>query len=208
MAKSMQHWNGHQLCAIDTETTGLDPYWHEIIQICILPLDSNLDVRKDVVPFYINLIPDYPERVDDDVPWKKHIDLSNQSGYFDRIAAIDMLDDWVAKLGLPVTAYGTPKKIIPLGQNYGFDRMFMLKWLGKDFYDHLFHYHFRDTMIYANGLNDSAAMHGEPVPFPKTGLQYLCSTLNIESERAHDALSDCIACTKVYKEMLKKGLIC
>ena len=60
----MEHWNGNQICAMDTETTGLDPFWHEIVQIAILPLDSNMEPRQDVLPFYINMIPQCPERVD------------------------------------------------------------------------------------------------------------------------------------------------
>ena len=56
MGNSMQHWNGNQLCVVDVETTGLDLFWHEIIQLCILPLDSDINPRTDVSPFYINLI--------------------------------------------------------------------------------------------------------------------------------------------------------
>jgi DNA polymerase III epsilon subunit-like protein len=66
MAKSMIHWNGDLVCAIDTETSGLDPHWNEILQIAVLPLDSNFERRSDVMPFYITLKPDYPERVSPD----------------------------------------------------------------------------------------------------------------------------------------------
>lgn len=208
MAKSMQHWNGQQLCVIDTETTGLDPFWNEAIQICILPLDSNIEPRKDIQPFYINLIPDNPERASKEAFKKNKLDLANlvNTG-FDRIAAIDMLSDWIKKLGLPVTAYGNPKKIIPLGHNFGFDRIFMIKWLGIDLYDEYFFYHYRDTMNSANFINDCAGMNAETVPYSKVGLQWMCSKLNIQSERAHDALSDCISTAKVYKQLLKKGFI-
>jgi len=208
MSNSMQHWNGHQLCAIDTETTGLDMFWHEMVQICILPLDANIKPRKDVNPFYINLIPDHPERAQKEAMRKNKLDLANLVNKgFDRIAAIDMLTHWIDQLNLPVTAYGTPKKIIPLGHNFSFDRGFMMKWLGRDLYDELFHYHYRDTMISANWLNDHAAMRAEQVPFSKTGLQWLCSKLNIESERAHDSLSDCVSTSKVYTQLLAMGTI-
>jgi DNA polymerase III epsilon subunit-like protein len=205
---SMQHWNGNQLCVIDTETTGLDPFWHEVIQICILPLDSNIEPRKDIIPFYINLKPDHPERASNNAFKKNKLNLLNliETG-FDRIAAIDMLDDWINKLKLPVTRYGKLKQIIPLGQNYQFDKTMLIKWLGYDLYEQYFHYHYKDTMITANFLNDYAAMHAEKVPFSKIGLQWLCSKLNVNSERAHDALSDCIATAEVYKQLLKKGVI-
>jgi len=208
MANSMQHWNGNQLCVVDTETTGLDPFWHEVIQLCILPLDSNFEPRQDVIPFYINLIPDNPERQSSGAKRKHGIKLTEimKTG-FDRIKAIDMLEDWIKTLGLPVTMYGTPKVILPLGHNYGFDRMMLMGWLGRDYYDTVFHYHYRDTMIMANCMNDKAAFHAEKVPFPKTGLQYLCSTLKIDTPHAHDALGDCIATAKVYKKLMSGGLI-
>lgn len=208
MGNSMQHWNGNHLCVIDTETTGLDVDWHEIIQICILPLDSNFTPRTDIIPFYINMIPDNPERASKEAMQKNKLKLPEliKTG-FDKIKVIDMLEDWIQSLGMPVTAYGRPKCVMPLGHNYAFDRSFIMQWLGRELYDQWFYYHFRDTMIYANCLNDKSAMHAEKVPFSKTGLQYLCSTLKIQTERAHDALSDCIATAKVYKHLVSGGLI-
>lgn len=207
-SKSMQHWNGDQVCVIDTETTGLMASFHEMIQIAILPLDADLMPRKDVIPFYIEIRPDHPERAS-----KKAMEINKltfakiaQRG-FDREKAKDMLREWIEKLGLPVTTYGTPKRIIPLGQNYGFDKGFLMHWLGIDMYDEFFHYHYRDTMIAAGYLNDRAAMHGNPVPFSKINLQYLCSTLKIPRERSHDALEDCVATAQVYRRMLQEGLL-
>ena len=62
MSKSrvMKHWNGHQLCAIDTETTGLEAGYHEIVEIAIIPLDSEIKPRTDVLPFNIFIKPDFP----------------------------------------------------------------------------------------------------------------------------------------------------
>jgi len=207
MAKSMQHWNNNQLCVIDTETTGVDYFWHEIIQICILPLNSNIEVRKDVLPFYIFLQPDYPERIDPEAMKKNKIKLSDlRDQGFDRLKAVDMLEDWVKTLGIGFNKYGYPAKITPLGHNYSFDMGFLNRWLGKSLYDEIFHYHHKDTMIAANWLNDAAAFKGEKVPFPKVNLQYLCNIFNVQSERAHDALSDCMSTAGVYRKMLNMGL--
>ena len=207
MSNSMQHWNGNQVCVIDTETTGLDPLWHEIIQICILPLDSNFNIRKDVMPFYIDLIPDHPERIDKNAMKVNRLKMAEigKRG-FDRLAAIDMLEGWIKKLGLPCTKYGTPKRIIPLGQNYGFDRGHIQKWLGMELYNTFFDYHYMDTMITANYLNDKAAMHAEKVPFSKISLAWLCNVLKVVNEKAHDALHDCMATAEVYKKMLNLDL--
>lgn len=205
----MEHWNGSQMCVIDTETTGLDPYWHEIIQICILPLDSNIKPRKDVLPFYIEIRPDFPERIDPEAMTVNKLDACKiATRGFDREKAKDMLRDWIDKLDLPFTKSGSyRKRIIPLGQNYAFDRAFILRWLGVHEYNEFFDYHYKDTMIAAHYLNDRAAMHGEAVPFAKVNLSWLANKLNVQNERAHDALSDCVTTAEVYRRLLMQGLL-
>lgn len=208
MAKSMEHWNGNQMVVIDTETTGLEAGWHEMIQVCMLPLDSNLNPRKDVNPFYILVKPDHPERAD-----KKAMEVNQltfaeigQKGH-DRIAAIDLFQKWVEKLGLPYTKYGNRKQIIPLGQNYAFDKGFIEHWLGVDMYVTNFYRQYRDTMIAANFLNDRAAFHAEAVPFPKQNLSYLATKFGLDTTGAHDALADCLMTAKVYQKMIAQGLL-
>lgn len=206
MAKSMLHWWGNQLCAIDVETTGLDDYWNEIIQIAILPLDSNIDVRKDVKPFNIYIKPDDFEMIDPQALKVNKITMDTLINHgFDRETAIGLLEDWISKLGLPTSQGGKPKKIVPLGQNYAFDRGFIQRWLGVDQYNDWFDYHYKDTMITANYLNDRAAFQVEDVPFKKVNLRYLASSLGIPHENAHDAFSDCLTCAMVYKKMLQMG---
>ena len=39
------------IAAIDIETTGLDPLYHDIIEIAILPLDGEFEPRADILPF-------------------------------------------------------------------------------------------------------------------------------------------------------------
>jgi len=209
MKNSMQHWNGCQLCAIDTETTGLDAYWNEIIQIAILPLDQNIEPRKDVTPFYIEMRPEHPERIDPKAMSVNNLNLATiMNRGFDQEKSKDLLRDWVDKLELPFTKSGIfRKRIIPLAQNYAFDQAFIKHWLGIDMYNELFDYSFADTMTVATYLNDRAAMHGEPVPFSKINLSYLASTLKIEHGGAHDALQDCLVTAKVYKRMTMHGLL-
>jgi DNA polymerase III epsilon subunit-like protein len=201
---AMQHWNNKMCCVMDTETTGLDPNFHEIVQICIIALDSNFDPMKGVIPFYVNLIPDYPERVDPKAIEINKMDMAKiMTSGFDRHKAIDMLGTWIQKLKIKGNKYGGANKIMPLGQNYGFDAAFIKAWLGVDQYNEWFDYHYRDTMHAALYMNDRAGMKAEKVPFPKVNLQYLATTLNIKSERAHDALSDCLVTAEVYKRMCK-----
>ena len=209
MKNSMEHWNGSQLCVMDTETTGLDSHWHEIIQLCIIPLDSDIKPRKDVLPFYIEIRPDFPERIDPNAMSVNKLDACKimQRG-FDREKAKDLLRDWIEKLDLPYTKNGAyRKRVILLGQNLVFDIPFMKRWLGIEEYNEFFDYHYKDTMTTASFLNDRAAMHSEPVPFAKINLAWLANKLNIKMERAHDALSDCVATAAVYRELTRQGVM-
>jgi len=208
MKNAMIHWNGDQMCVIDTETTGLVAGWHEIIQICILPLDSNIKPRKDVMPFYIEMIPEYPERASPEAMTINKLDFAKiaQRGH-DREKAKDLLEEWMNRLGLPYTTYGNRKRVIPLGQNYAFDQAQIKSWLGEETYSEYFAHRYRDTLQTANYLNDRAGMHAEKVPFNKTTLSWLCNKLNIENLKAHDALADCMATAEVYRKLLMQGLL-
>jgi DNA polymerase III epsilon subunit-like protein len=208
MSNAMVHWNGNQMCVIDCETTGLNPKWHDLIQICILPLDSNLKPRRDVLPFYIEMIPEYPERADPKAMQINQLDFAiiGQRGHHPDKAR-DMLEEWIEKLGLPQTQYGRKKKIIPLGQNYSFDKGFIAEWLGSETYNEYFDYSFRDIKIVAHYLNDRAGMHAEKVPFARTSLSSMSKKLNVLHEKAHDALSDCQATAEIYRQMLRQGLL-
>lgn len=199
----MQHLNGHMLCAVDIETTGLDPFYHEIVQICIFPLDSNIQPLKEYSPFYIEMKPDYPERIDKAAMTTNRLEMAQIAlrGH-DHDKAVDLLDSWIEKLDLPYTKYGTRKRLVPLGQNYTFDRAFIMKWLGVAHYDSIFDAHYRDPMIIASYLNDRASFAAETVPFSKTNLAWLASKLNVPHDHAHDALQDCLVTAEVYRKLL------
>lgn len=206
MGKSMRHWNGHQICAIDVETSGLDPYWHEILQICILPLDSDLKPRRDVTPFYIDMAPEFPHRISEEALKVNRLNINRilMRG-INQDKAKDLLEDWINKLGLPYTPSGFRKRIIPLAHNYNFDKPFIQRWLGIETYSDYFDSRVRDTMGISLFLNDAADMHAEKVPYSKNTLSWLASKLDVTIERAHDAMQDCIATAEVYRKLLQHG---
>lgn len=205
---AMEHWNNKMCCVIDTETTGLDPNFHEIIQIAVVPLTSNFEILRGVLPFHVNLKPEYPERADPQaLSVNKRVMTEIIDRGMDKFKALDLFDDWFHKLEIKMNKYGNPNKIMPLGQNYGFDKSFIQAWMGVETYNNYFDYHYRDTMHAALYLNDRAGAHAEKVPFPKVNLQYLATTLKIESDRAHDALEDCLTTAKVYKQLCFTGIM-
>ena len=56
------HLNGCLMAAVDLETTGTQPGHHEIIQIAVVPLDSDFRPLASVRPFYTRVKPKHPER--------------------------------------------------------------------------------------------------------------------------------------------------
>jgi DNA polymerase III epsilon subunit-like protein len=197
----MIHLNGNIICAIDTETTGLDPLVHEILEICILPLNSDLKPLDGIMPFNIFIRPENTNTIDAAALKVSGYSIEQvmQMG-IDPLKAIDYFEEWFEKLKLPLN-----KKIVPLGHNYAFDKAFIQKWMGNVAYNHYFDYHCRDTASVALYLNDWADFHNEKPPFPKYKLSYLCSQLKVENTRAHTALSDCMATAECFRKMCVQG---
>jgi DNA polymerase III epsilon subunit-like protein len=209
----MQHFNGNQLCAIDVETTGLETGWHEIWQLAIIPLTSDVLPDKKHLPLNILIRPENPERID----WKEDIMCRARKQLtkacvtgFDCEKAKGILLHWVDRLELPLTRGGTNRcRIIPLGHNFTYDYLFLKHWLGKELYEYLFFHQVRDTMRSATYLNDQAAMHAERVPFSKLTLRWVAKQLKVDfgPSQAHDALNDCRATAEVYRRLLLKSAL-
>lgn len=204
----MIHLNGNLLCAVDVETTGIIPGFNDLIQVAILPLDSFMKPSKTAKPFYLNVTPKRPENIDPKackIHRLKRAELISNS--IDAFKAADMLDEWFERLNLPL-AGSTHKKIMVLWSNGGFDKSFLVDWLGLEHYNHYFHFHERDTQELALSLNDRFDFHNERLPFPKVGLDYLASALDIINDIPHDALSDCVTTAEVYRRMLLMHIPC
>ena len=196
--KSATHLNGDIIAVIDCETTGLKPGYHDLIQVCILPLDSELNPSKKIMPFYQHIKATRPENVDPSALEVNKIDFFKlQQTAFDAMRVADLFDAWFQKLNLPLN-----KKIQPLAQNWPFDRPFLIDWLGSAAFESYFDRRYRDTMPVALYYNDVADLFNEPYPFPKCSLKYLASTLKIDYTGAHDSMQDCLITAQAYKKML------
>ena len=206
--KSMQHWNAHQMCVFDVETTGLKPCWHEIVQIAVVALDANLQPRRKILPFEMFFCPEHPERIDPEamrVTGLKEVDLLRRG--HDPEKGRDLFEQWVKKLELDITPSGTPKRIIPLAHNWAFDKVFIQDWLGASLFNELIDSRYRDTMTTSLFLNDAASFHAEKVPYSKNTLQWLCKRLGVENPRAHDAIQDCLATAECYRRLCQLGVL-
>jgi hypothetical protein len=183
---------------------------HEIIQIALVPLDSNIEPRRDVLPLEILITPRHPERVQHGafVATKGLLDRAIHHGV-DPEDAKSILTEWKEnKLGLTYTPSGIQKKIIPLGHNYvSFDKQFIGKWLGDEWYEDLFHYECRDTFITRQFIVDWCEMNCEDQTFNRSSLGSMCAKAGVTQLMKHDALSDALATANLYRKLLASPIL-
>lgn len=191
--------NGNLLCAIDCETTGIDPRQHDIIEIAILPLDNHYVPSRLVRPFVMTMKPERPENINLDaleVNRGKLADIMANSLPADKVA--DFLVEWFERLNL-----GFNKRLSPLAHNWPFDRDMIIEWLGPKTFELIFDGRFRDTMSFAACMNDCAEEVGELCPYPRVSLGTLATRYHIDHTDAHNALPDCRITAEVYAAMVK-----
>lgn len=195
----MSGFHGHMLCAVDIETTGLDPKKHDIVQVSILPMNEEFYINKQILPFNMHLKPVRIENISEEALAVNKLTLAKLTMIgIDPFQAADLLDEWFDRLSLPIG-----KKILPVGHNYSFDKAFLMEWLGQLSYDRMFHYHYRDTMIVANFINDRAVARYTLQPFNNVKLTTVASSLQIDSSKAHDSLADCQMVAEVYRRLIR-----
>ena len=202
MSRSSAHLHGNVLAAVDVETTGLDPENHEIWQIAILPLDSNITPSKTQDPFYMDLkITDFSKREKNALSVSPIDFAERQLKALDPYTVADLLEEWYIRLNLPVG-----RRLVPLAHNWPFDRHFIIKWIGTLSFEFIFHPHYRDSMAAAMFIKDRCDWKSEPQPFKRASLSQLCMDFGVNNLRPHDALQDCMATAEVYRRLLKYHL--
>lgn len=195
---SLLNMNGNILCAVDAETTGTLAGYHEIIQIACVPLNQHFEPHPDMKFFYLNMMPDFPERMEKEAVRKHGLSIESLEGAPSQEQGIALFEEWHRNLELP---FG--KKLVPLAHNWGFERGLLISWLGMAAFNDLWHYHPRDTMAMAASINDLYVWHGRVHPFHRIGLGPLCNRFDIKLDNAHDALADCLATAKLYAEFMR-----
>jgi len=195
---SLINLSGNVLAAVDVETTGRLAGYHEIIQIGIQPLTSEIQPVKGITPFYMNIAPAHPERAEDNATRVHGLDIDDLvNNAPDQWKAADLFDEWVQRLNLPFR-----KQLVPLAHNWAFERGFLTHWLGLETFNSLWHFHPRDTMLFALSINDACCYHGKKIAFNYVGLGAMCNKFGITNEKAHDALCDSRAEAELYRRML------
>jgi len=196
---SLLNLNGDMLAAVDVETSGRLAGWHEIIQIAVLPLNSEIEPSETYKPFYVHICPNHRDRAEKGALHMNGLDIDwLVTNGLDSDLAVDRFVEWFHELELPLG-----KRLCPLAHNWAFERGFLVNWLGNELHDTIWHPHSRDSQRVATLFNDAAAYHGKKIPFGSVSQKSLCKKFGIENANEHDALADCIACAKLYRALVR-----
>jgi DNA polymerase-3 subunit epsilon len=178
----------YRLAFVDTETTGLSPQKHEIIEIaCVLAEQVDRPGRGPELKFIEEFeIKVKPLRIQDAEPEALRINGYNET-------------DWLFAVDLKNALELLSKKAegaIMVSHNMAFDFAFLDKAFQDTGVKNLMHYQKMDTISIAFAKLYDKAEHD------KYSLRYLCEIFNIKNEKAHTALSDTKALFEVYKKLM------
>ena len=180
------------IAAIDLETTGLDPHYHDIIELAIQPLDEAFVPSADIPPFVARIKARRPQNASARAMEVNGLDLNDGDEYHEFLAR---LLAWLEEHRI--------EKIQMLGQNTDFDRSFIeanIPELGQM----LGHRDIRDSQRLACAYNDLVRMKTGKPAFEKLGLSDLRKALGIEGSQEHRALDDALDAARVYKALLER----
>jgi len=180
-----------QIVAIDIETTGKKPGYHELTAICCIAFE--LDTWKIGPRIKLFSRPLHLNRITKESTQVNGFTIEDYSSY-------DFKHPNIVRGAFCTWVSGAleNKEIIPLGHNYQFDKSFLEKWIGKDTYDSLFHYgNERDTKKACNFLKD----RGELPKNLDSSLMSLTDHFHLP-HKPHDVESDTYTTILLYKKLI------
>jgi DNA polymerase III epsilon subunit family exonuclease len=170
----------HNFAFIDIETTGLNLFKNEIIEIGCVLTTPDLEVIEE---FELKI---KPENISNADPVALKVNHYNAK-------------DWESGLSLEKAMNIFSKKTkdcIMVGHNVSFDAGFLEYAFNKSEIKNLMHYHKLDTVSIA-----WAKLHNDP-SLEHLSLHDMCMRFGIKNARAHSALSDARATFELYKKLM------
>lgn len=195
--------------AVDIETTGLDPYLHDMWEIAVVPF-----IKKEDTTFYSDtILGDYKV-----LPCSFKARMRPQNPMVMQQEALTV--GGVTKeqlMAIPTNLYQVLNSFyewklemypeysfVPVGHNYAcFDKQFLIAKMNSYNYAQNFSHHSIDTKIIAKWLQDLGFNLGK-----KLSLQELKKFFNLKEQKAHTAFGDALTCIELLgnlNRLVKKG---
>ena len=174
--------------AIDLETTGLDVSRCEILDMAIVPLESDFTISKTIPEFTARIKAEHPEFAEAQA---LEINRLNPADGESRTVVLGNLIAWMNENGIG--------KIVPVAHNLEFDMSF----LNKTFPElrKAFSHHGRDSMRLALAVNDIVRRENGEVKFPGASLRGVKDGLGLDGEIQHNAFEDAKDAALVYRRL-------
>lgn len=196
--RQLIHLNNNILCAMRTRISGPIPRYHDLVEICILPINSQWKPSTCIVPFSVKIQPKRKENIDyKSCPLSKEAILNICETGMDAYVAADRFDEWMTKLNL-----NSEKKIVLLCHDWVLDREFIIDWLGVESFNQFIDNRVRDIGIISLYANDKADFHAEPALYAKTHFSYIANSVGIQGMRSKDCMEESLTLIEIYKRML------
>lgn len=194
-----QHLNANVIASVQIDMSGPDALNHEMLEICVMPLDAKLDIHPELLLFNMRMKPEDPDSIDHDFCRFNKIELGKiMINAFPRHKVADLLEKWFHHLAL-----NRGKQIIPLSYDWPWTRERLIHWLGYETFSHIFSEDYRDIHVAANYVNDTYDVRAEPVPFAKQTLRWIGKKLHVETmEHGGSCVEDCRQMAEIYKRLL------
>ncbi|HQV64656.1 MAG TPA: 3'-5' exonuclease [Candidatus Paceibacterota bacterium] len=175
---------GKRLAFVDLETTGINPFTHEIIEIgCLIAKQNDNNEWVVVDEFEFKVKPEHIETAQQDA---LRINRYDESAWMFAHTQEEALKTLSQKC----------EGCVMVGQNVSFDYAFLATKFGK--------YNIKDPFFYAKLDTISLAYmrFRKDETMTSFTLRELCERLGIKNEKAHSALADIRATYEIFKRLM------
>lgn len=174
---------GKKLAFVDIETTGVNPYKHEIIEVgCLIAKQNDDGTFSSIEEFEVKVTPEHIETAEQEA--------LRINGYHEA----DWLFAHTQKEALRLLSEKCEGAVM-VAQNVSFDYAFLAVAFGKYDVPDPFYYAKLDTipLAYLKFKNDE---------LPNFYLKTLCDKFGIKNEKAHTALADVRVTFEIFKRLV------
>ena len=177
------------ILAIDIETTGLDFQRHEIVELGVIAVDTELN---ELAKFEAYVRPLHPETASERAMEVNGLDLAFLQKQATPAQVKSLFYDWLQDY-FPGQSFGV------IGHNYAmFDSLFLRMFFRQELFGEIFNRNVYDTRIIAAELKARGRLDVKGV-----SLKVLCERFKIERKQAHRALSDARDTVELLKILRK-----
>lgn len=177
------------LVFVDIETTGADPYRHEILEVSVVRVKQ--EWRADGKPAFTVLsewsVKTLPENIASADPAALRINGYTVTRWKDAVRIKPALEEFARRTD----------GAIMVSHNVAFDAGFLEKYMSDYAIPSSMHYHRLDTVSMA-----LAKLHSHPDVL-RYSLAELCKYFDIPRDELHSALPDARACFELFKRLIE-----